>query len=968
MLAAAGLDRAPDLAATLHGIATAARSALGADRATCYVVDATGVVDAVYTTETEPRQRAFLEATVGLGPERVPIWSHQLAFADPLVVCEDLRADPDIPPALAERLGAGAFVGVRLEHPSVMHDAAPALLGTLFCTFRRPRAISPQERVAARGLANLATLALANARMEVEAAQGAERYRALAAAQAALSRVATLVATEGSPEAVFARVAMETGGLLGVEAAIVARFTPGWATILGAWGDDATLGARVPTVGNSVLSQVAGNGRAAFIDRYAMPELDPSRGLQTPRHGHQVWVAVPIEAGGRPWGALLASTTRRGGLSADAQTQLEPFADLVSLAITNAEARTRLTAQSTTDPLTGLTNHGTFFERLHAEHKLARRHRYPLSLVLIDLDHFTRINDVYGQPTGDRVLVEVAERLRALLREEDTLARVGRGEFAWLLPNSDRRAAWAAAERARRVVAKTPFSKVGSLSISGGVAELGPDMSINELFRRADAALSTAKSQGRNTCVPYDGEDRATPDMDPVGSAGRLSPSIARLLDLAREQLGIALVAVAQLDGGEEIWRYLSGDGEAFGLRLGVISSPEHSYCPRVADGRLPALIRDARADPRVRDLPLATTAGAGALIGVPITLPSGGRYGVLCGLSPRAEPSLGERDVRLLHNLANMLGEEIERGGHRETVAQESHGRIRRVLGGRGIGIVLQPMVELSGGRVIAAEALARFAGSPRRAPNIWFAEAASAGFGVELELAAIGAAIAKLGHVPASARLSINVSPQTLLSGQFNAVIAGIPGERLAVELTEHAPVDDYEALLAVLVDLRATGAHLMIDDAGAGFSSLRHILDLHPDVIKLDLALTHNIEIDPGRQALTASLVGFAREIGATLVAEGIESQAALDTLRALKVTHGQGNYLARPARGRVPERVILADWRMAMVPEAERTRDVQGDSPASPQGTGGDGPTPITSERRVARATRARRRIAGIPTDL
>jgi EAL domain-containing protein (putative c-di-GMP-specific phosphodiesterase class I) len=99
-------------------------------------------------------------------------------------------------------------------------------------------------------------------------------------------------------------------------------------------------------------------------------------------------------------------------------------------------------------------------------------------------------------------------------------------------------------------------------------------------------------------------------------------------------------------------------------------------------------------------------------------------------------------------------------------------------------------------------------------------------------------------------------------------------------------------------------------MIDDAGAGFSSLKHVLRLHPDVIKLDLALTHDIDSDPVRRALAASLVAFAREIGATIVAEGIETHGELETLRALGVTHGQGYYLARPGPGPVPERIALA----------------------------------------------------------
>src|SRR5680860_1166800 len=100
-------------------------------------------------------------------------------------------------------------------------------------------------------------------------------------------------------------------------------------------------------------------------------------------------------------------------------------------------------------------------------------------------------------------------------------------------------------------------------------------------------------------------------------------------------------------------------------------------------------------------------------------------------------------------------------------------------------------------------------------------------------------------------------------------------------------------------------------MIDDAGAGFASLRHVLGLHPDAVKLDLSLTRDIDRDPVRRALAASLVTFAREIGAAIVAEGIETRAELEALRALGVTHGQGYLLARPGSGPVPGRVALGD---------------------------------------------------------
>jgi len=161
-LSAGGLD----LHAILDAITVSARDALGAARATCYVTDpATGVVTRVHTTETDPRRRAFLEGALGRPPLDLPIWRRSVEAPEPLMLIEDLRAEPALPPALARRLGAGAIMAVRLEHPSVEAPGADTLLGDLFLTFPAPRRFGPQARMLLRGLGGLATLALANARL-----------------------------------------------------------------------------------------------------------------------------------------------------------------------------------------------------------------------------------------------------------------------------------------------------------------------------------------------------------------------------------------------------------------------------------------------------------------------------------------------------------------------------------------------------------------------------------------------------------------------------------------------------------------------------------------------------------------------------------------------------------------------------------------------------------------------------------
>lgn len=907
---AARLVDAPDLAATLQAIAAESRNVLGADRATCYVHDVvTHAVTAVYSTEDDPQRQAFLQRTVGLAATKLPILALQFAQDDPLLVIEDLARDSRVPPELVGRLGAGALLGVRLEHLSVQDDGAPALLGTLFCSYERPRRFSAADRQATRGMANLATLGLANARLQAETAQRLDENRALTAEQAALRRVATKVAAEASPEDVFDQAAQEVAGLLGVEGALVARFAAEDAVVVGTYGGHSELGERLPTTGDGALARVLGTGRSALIEDYSALEATSSLRAHAIAHGYRASVATPVEVDGRLWGAVLATTKSEAGMPSCAVGRLERFAELMALAIANTEARARLAAQANTDSLTGLLNHRSFFQSLHAETERAHRHGRPLSLVVIDLDHFKAVNDQHGHQVGDLVLIEVARRLDALTRTADILARVGGEEFAWVLPDTDSSAAWAAAERARRTIAAEPISGAGKVTLSAGVAELRGGGTVNELFRAADAALYWAKTQGRDQCMPYTPEHDEALDANRAGVVGRLSTSVKRLVELAREQVGLPLAMVSEFQDQMMVVRYLDGDGEAFGMRVGGEARLKDTYCQRAADGRMPQIIRDARRDECTRDLPVTRSAGIGAYVGTPITLPGAGLYGMLSCLSARAEPGLADRDVRLLRHLAAMIGEELEREKREEDDKRGRRRVVRRILGGEGLRVVLQPIVELAEGRVVAAEALSRFDAEPRRAPDAWFGEAATLGLTVELELTAIALALSHLTALPPGVRLSLNASPATICAPRLPDLLAPWPGSRLALEVTEHARVDDYEALAVALVKLRSRGVQLMVDDMGAGFSSFRHVLGLRPDVIKLDLSLTRDIDRDPVRRALAASLVAFNREIGSAIVAEGIETRAELQTLRELGVTHGQGYYLAEPGPGPIPVKVAL-----------------------------------------------------------
>ncbi len=221
---------------------------------------------------------------------------------------------------------------------------------------------------------------------------------------------------------------------------------------------------------------------------------------------------------------------------------------------------------------------------------------------------------------------------------------------------------------------------------------------------------------------------------------------------------------------------------------------------------------------------------------------------------------------------------------------------RLEPVLAGGGPRVVLQPIVDLATGLRLGAEALSRFPADWGKAPDVCFAEAHSVGAGHRLELLALERAAEHLADV--SGYVAMNVSPVTLLTAECGALLRRLPLDRVLLELSEHDPVEDYGTLTRTLAPLRARGLRLAIDDVGAGFSSLRHIVLTAPDVIKLDRSMVQGVAEDPVLRALVGSLADFAHSCSARLVAEGIETEDDGLALLDLGVDCGQGWYFGRP----------------------------------------------------------------------
>ena len=373
--------------------------------------------------------------------------------------------------------------------------------------------------------------------------------------------------------------------------------------------------------------------------------------------------------------------------------------------------------------------------------------------------------------------------------------------------------------------------------------------------------------------------------------------SIAVALSAIRRHLGMEVAYISEFVDGRSIFREVDAPGLEALIKVGDSQSLHDVYCEHILAGRIPELMPDTAAHPLARSMPITAAVPIGAHMSVPIRQPDGTALGMFCCLSPHANPSLNDRDLQVMRVFADMAANQIVARVKDKKDGQDRHARIRSVIDAQAFTFVYQPIWDFRHDRPVGFEALCRFAPLPTRTPDLWFNEAAAAGCGIDLELAVLERALDALHTLPRDLFLSVNASPETILATGLAPLLANADPSRIVLEVTEHARVD-YPALFRALAPLRAEGVRLAIDDAGAGYASLQHIVQLKPDVIKLDMALTRTIDTDPARRALAAALIFFAQETKCHIVAEGIETRAELATLTQLGVPRGQGYLLGRP----------------------------------------------------------------------
>lgn len=370
--------------------------------------------------------------------------------------------------------------------------------------------------------------------------------------------------------------------------------------------------------------------------------------------------------------------------------------------------------------------------------------------------------------------------------------------------------------------------------------------------------------------------------------------------------------AVVALVDGDELY-YWSGSGTLaphVGLRMPLASSLS-GLC--IQQDKL-LYCRDSATDARVNRNAIQQVGMRSAMV-TPLKC-NRELVGVLVVISDQVA-AYGQRDVEIIEALATFMGSTLNsafkyaemsaatalaRATEAAAAAQQDSERQRIVslIASGGIRPVFQPIVDLVSGAVVGHEALSRFDAANNMPIDAWFAMANRVGMCFELEtacLTAIGKVASRSSTLPGY--VSVNVSPRTLLDYDFGALPDLAQRGGWVIELTEHSEVEDYARLSRRVEELRAQGFRIAIDDAGAGYASLRHVLKLAPEIIKLDLSITRGIDTIVRHQQLASAIINFSIETGVSLVAEGVETAGERSTLIELGVPYGQGYLFGRPA---------------------------------------------------------------------
>lgn len=389
-------------------------------------------------------------------------------------------------------------------------------------------------------------------------------------------------------------------------------------------------------------------------------------------------------------------------------------------------------------------------------------------------------------------------------------------------------------------------------------------------------------------------------DAAPTIISPQVAENIDRVLASIRSYLDMDIAFVSEFLGTNRIFRNVDSARTNAPVKVGGVLPMAAGYCQHVVEGRLPELIPNTQSVMLARTIPETKSIPIGAHLSVPIRLDDGSIFGTFCCFSYQPNPRLDQRDLDLMRTFGRLVASELAVDLDAERQRRRKVELLRASVGLGDPHMVFQPIMRLSDLTLVGVESLSRFTAEPKRTPDLWYADAHDVGMGAALELLAVRKALLDCAALPAPLSVNVNISPSTLVNAKAAEALSGFDPERVVIEITEHMPIEDYAPLLAALAPLRSAGMRVAIDDAGAGYSSLRHVLAMRPDIIKLDVSLTRHVDRDPLRKAMAAALSEFAQRTGTHVVAEGVETAEELATLRELRIEKGQGYHLGRPQR--------------------------------------------------------------------
>lgn len=398
-----------------------------------------------------------------------------------------------------------------------------------------------------------------------------------------------------------------------------------------------------------------------------------------------------------------------------------------------------------------------------------------------------------------------------------------------------------------------------------------------------------------NTAIQLPAFDMAP--APPLADELVTDPRIERILRSVRGHLGVEIAFVSRyVENGQRELTHVSSDLD-LPMGAGYREDREDSYCWHVLQGRLPELIQDPADHPLTQKLAITDFLPVGCHINTPLRLADGTVWGSFCALGRTPDRTMNLRDLEILKSFAGLVGERIETSLEKDIILRSARERVLAMLDGHAVTMFQQPIHDLKNGKPVGVECLARFPDLNKRGPQAWFDDAERTGLGSELEMTAVRCALETVGQVPDGIYAAINASPATILSGRLRETLERFEPANLVIEITEHQHVEDFPALAREIAALKPF-AKIAIDDVGTGYAGLRHLIELQPDILKMDMVLTRDCDKDPARRAIGAAMVQFSHDIGAKLVAEGIETEEEREVMQHLGVDYGQGYLFARP----------------------------------------------------------------------